>query len=95
MTSPDFLHLGGAFALINRWTFLLFGFDKLRAQAGVWRISEGTLILFAFIGGTIGAYAGRKLFRHKTRKQPFSNQLHSVAVIQALILAAVIGYSLG
>ena len=66
---------------------MLFGFDKLRAEAGSWRISEGTLLTWAFIGGSIGAYAGRAIFRHKTRKQPFSSHLHQTAVIHAIAVA--------
>ena len=61
--------------------------DKAKAEAGAWRISEGTLLNLAFFGGTAGAYAGRALFRHKTRKQPFSGQLHTIAVFQ--LIAAV------
>jgi uncharacterized membrane protein YsdA (DUF1294 family) len=63
------------------------GVDKIKAEAGSWRIAESTLLMLAFVGGTPGAYAGRAAFRHKTRKQPFSNQLHGIAGIQAFALA--------
>lgn len=56
------------------------------ARSGRWRIAEATLLFWAMIGGTAGAYAGRHLFRHKTRKQPFSGQLHRIAWLQALLL---------
>ncbi|RRQ51060.1 DUF1294 domain-containing protein [Sphingorhabdus wooponensis] len=80
----------GLFALVNLWTFLLFGVDKMRAGAGAGRVSEGALLAWALFGGTIGAYAGRALFRHKTRKQPFSSHLHQIAILQvcAAVLAA-------
>jgi uncharacterized membrane protein YsdA (DUF1294 family) len=39
------------------------------------------------LGGTIGAYAGRALFRHKTRKQPFSSHLHQTAILQGFAVA--------
>jgi uncharacterized membrane protein YsdA (DUF1294 family) len=79
----------GLFALVNLITFLLFGVDKLRAGAGSGRVSEGTLLTWALCGGSIGAYAGRALFRHKTRKQPFSSHLHQIAILQvcAFVLA--------
>jgi uncharacterized membrane protein YsdA (DUF1294 family) len=88
LTLPNAL---GLFALVNLWTFLLFGFDKLRARAGSARVSEGALLIWAFFGGSIGAYAGRALFRHKTRKQPFSSHLHQIAILQvcAAVLAAI------
>ncbi len=80
-----------AWALVNLWTFLLFGLDKFRAGAGSRRMSEGALLMWACLGGIIGAYAGRALFRHKTRKQPFSSHLHQIAILQvcAAVLAGV------
>jgi uncharacterized membrane protein YsdA (DUF1294 family) len=81
-------------ALVNIWTFILFGLDKIRAQAGSWRVSEGTLLIWAFLGGTIGAYAGRAAFRHKTRKQPFSSHLHQTAILQLIMLACGGGWML-
>jgi uncharacterized membrane protein YsdA (DUF1294 family) len=62
------------------------------AEAGRSRISEENLLSLAFIGGTPGAYAGRQLFRHKTRKQPFSNRLHAIAGFQIAGLALFGGW---
>lgn len=83
-----------AFALVNLWTFMLFGLDKIRAEEGGWRVSEGTLLFWAFLGGTIGAYAGRAVFRHKTRKQPFSSNLHQTAFIHVIAAALAGGWML-
>jgi uncharacterized membrane protein YsdA (DUF1294 family) len=35
------------------------------------------------IGGSPGALLARKLFRHKTRKEPFSTQLQVIIALQA------------
>jgi uncharacterized membrane protein YsdA (DUF1294 family) len=86
LTLPNIL---GAFALINIWTFMLFGIDKIRAEEGAWRVSESTLLSWAFFGGSIGAYVGRAIFRHKTRKEPFSSHLHQTAFLH--IIAAGLG----
>jgi uncharacterized membrane protein YsdA (DUF1294 family) len=83
-----------AFALVNLWTFMLFGLDKIRAEEGTWRVSEGTLLTWAFLGGTIGAYAGRSMFRHKTRKQPFSRHLHQTAFLHLTAAALTAGWML-
>lgn len=91
LTLPNAL---AAFALVNLWTFMLFGLDKIRAEEGSWRVSEGTLLLWAFLGGTIGAYTGRALFRHKTRKQPFSSSLHQTAIFQIFAAALAGGWML-
>ncbi|MDB5690020.1 MAG: cold-shock protein [Sphingomonas bacterium] len=69
--------------VVNGWTFARFGMDKQRAVAGLRRIPESDLLGLCLIGGTIGAYAGRHRFRHKTRKQPFSTYLHLIAVLQS------------
>jgi uncharacterized membrane protein YsdA (DUF1294 family) len=84
----------GVFALVNLWTFMLFGLDKIRAETGTWRVSEGTLLTWAFLGGTIGAYTGRAVFRHKTRKQPFSSNLHQTAIFQVFGAALAFGWML-
>ena len=71
-----------ALAVMNFLAVAAFGLDKARAEQGAWRISEDTLLQLAFFGGTLGAYAGRALFRHKTRKQPFCGRLHFNAGLQ-------------
>ena len=87
MDSPLNLAFGPAEIIIalvamNFAAFAAFGIDKARAENNARRISEAALLQLAFFGGIGGAYAGRALFRHKTRKQPFSNQLHTVALLQ-------------
>ena len=73
---------------INFAAFAAFGIDKMLAQAGKRRISESRLLGLAFLGGSPEAYAGRSMFRHKTRKQPFSGELHAIALLQLVALAA-------
>jgi len=68
--------------LVNLWTILRFWQDKRRAIAGVRRIPEADLLGLALIGGSPGAFAARRLFRHKTRKQPFSTWLWVIALAQ-------------
>jgi uncharacterized membrane protein YsdA (DUF1294 family) len=71
-----------AFILLNAWTFVMFGWDKIQAEKFRWRVSEATLLRLALFGGSLGAYAGRSLFRHKTRKQPFNSRLQTIVMIQ-------------
>lgn len=72
--------------VINLLTIVQFWDDKARARAGTRRIPEADLLGLALIGGTPGALLARQLFRHKTRKQPFSMHLYLIAVIQAGLL---------
>ncbi|MEO7179063.1 MAG: DUF1294 domain-containing protein [Allosphingosinicella sp.] len=70
-------------ALVNAATMLQFWDDKRRARAGAWRIPESTLLGLAAIGGSPGALLACRLFRHKTRKQPFAILLQLTATLQA------------
>ena len=77
--------------VVNCWTFLRFWQDKQRARAGDRRIPEADLLVLALIGGSPAAFLARNLFRHKTRKEPFSTQLQVIAALQ---LGAIIGLSI-
>ena len=79
---------------VNLAAFAAFGVDKRSARAGGRRVAEATLLRLALLGGTPGAYAGRRVFRHKTRKQPFSGRLFHIAVIQMLAIGGLIGWTL-
>lgn len=59
-------------AAINIVSFAAFGIDKWKARHHRWRIPEATLLLLAFLGGSFGAYAGMKVFNHKTRHRKFT-----------------------
>ncbi|HEX2794628.1 MAG TPA: DUF1294 domain-containing protein [Croceicoccus sp.] len=75
---------------VNLWTFAAFGHDKRQAIAGGRRTPEASLLLLALIGGSPGAFAGRRRFRHKTRKEPFSSILQVIAAIQIGVLAGLL-----
>ena len=72
-----------ALLALNLFTMLRFWQDKRRAMAGDRRVAEADLLGLALIGGSPGALLARRLFRHKTRKQPFSTWLLVIVAIQA------------
>ena len=88
-------NLTAAVIALNLLAFAMFGIDKAKARAGSWRVAESTLLMLAFVGGTLGAYAGRAVFRHKTRKAPFNSNLFVIAVLQLLALGGLIGWWFG
>ena len=55
----------------NLFVFILFGIDKQKALKNKWRISELSLIICSLLCGGIGAWLGRKVFNHKTKKTKF------------------------
>lgn len=67
---------------INVISFLVYGLDKWKARNEKYRISERTLLLLAAIGGSIGAYAGMQIFRHKTQKAKFYLGVPAIILLQ-------------
>lgn len=76
-----------AYLAVNGLTFLLFGWDKLRAILKKRRTPEFRLLFLAFIGGSVGAKAGQKVFTHKTTKQPFARRLNRICAFHLVLLA--------
>lgn len=56
---------------VNLVAFGYYGFDKGRARAGGPRVPEVVLHGLSAAGGALGAYAGMRVFRHKTVKGRF------------------------
>lgn len=70
---------------------LLFGFDKLRAKSGGWRVPEKTLLWMTFFFGGIGGALGMYLFRHKTKHAKFKILVPLFCILQiAGIIASYI-----
>lgn len=51
--------------------FVVYGFDKRRAQKDGHRVPEKTLHMMSLFGGWPGALMGQQVFRHKTQKLGF------------------------
>ena len=71
---------------LNAATLLCYGFDKLRARAGMGRVPELALHVLALCGGSPGAFAGQVLFGHKTRDLRFRLVFLAIVLLQALLL---------
>jgi len=72
--------------VINIVTFPVYGIDKWKAKQGSWRISEATLLIFAVIGGSIGALLGMKIWHHKTMHKKFKYGLPLILIIQIILI---------
>ena len=75
---------------VNVVAFGYYGYDKLRAKASRSRVPEVVLHGIALAGGTLGAYAGMRVFRHKTIKGQFRILFWLIAVLQVLLVAAAL-----
>ncbi len=72
-------------------TFCVYGLDKWKAQHGRWRVPEATLLLLAAIGGSVGAWAGMKLWHHKTLHKKFKYGIPAIIIIQIAVAAYLLG----
>ena len=72
----------------NVVTFILYGMDKYKAKKAKWRISETTLLTLAAIGGSIGAWAGMRIWHHKTLHKKFKYGIPILITMQV----AFVGY---
>lgn len=77
-------------AAINIAAWAAFGIDKRRAKKGRWRIAERTLLLLAFVGGSLGAIAAMCMFRHKTRKAKFFISIPVMFVVHCVAVTALL-----
>jgi uncharacterized membrane protein YsdA (DUF1294 family) len=79
----------GLIIIMNATGFFIMGADKKRAKKNLYRISESTLWNVAFLGGAIGATAGMKHYRHKTKHAQFKYGLPLLAIIEAGIFVYI------
>lgn len=73
---------------VNATAFITYGYDKRIAGSGRMRVPEAVLLGLALAGGTLGAYAGMRLFHHKTAKASFLQRFGWIAAGQALLVLA-------
>jgi uncharacterized membrane protein YsdA (DUF1294 family) len=77
---------------VNLLTVAAFAIDKRRAERGRRRTPEADLLFLAFAGGSPGAWAAMRLFRHKSAKRAFQRRLMRVTLLQGLIAVGAVGW---
>ena len=66
----------------NVVTFILYGMDKYKAKKAKWRISETTLLTLAAIGGSIGAWAGMRIWHPNNLRTKFNYGKPAIIISQ-------------
>ena len=79
--------------LANGAAYYAFARDKRASISGAPRIPEDRLLALAFLGGSIGAKIAQMTLRHKTRKEPFRQQLNGILAVQIVALAAAFAFA--
>ena len=90
---PVVLTVVGACVVLSVTSFVLYGMDKAAAEQGRRRTPEITLHLVSVAGGWPGALVGQRVFRHKTKKQPFRAVFWCTVSVNCAALAWL-GYSM-
>jgi uncharacterized membrane protein YsdA (DUF1294 family)/cold shock CspA family protein len=75
-----------AYGMFSAVAFVMYRADKTAAQQGAWRTSESNLHVIALLGGWPGALVARRVFRHKTTKQPFRTIFWGTVIANCLAL---------
>ena len=71
--------------IINVLAFVCYGLDKLKAKRNARRISERALLLLALVGGSVGAWLGMLVWRHKTKHAMFGIGVPVMLLLQAAL----------
>ena len=74
--------ISGILLTLNLLTFIIYGIDKFKAKKAKWRIPESTLLLLAVFGGSIGAWLGLQVWRHKTQHKKFKFGVPAIFILQ-------------
>ena len=74
---------------INVIAFLVYDIDKWKAKKSLWRIRETALLGLAVLGGSIGAWLGMKVWRHKTMHKKFKYGIPLILIAQIAIVLLV------
>lgn len=85
-------YLNIVFTLWNIVIFILYGVDKFKASKNLYRISELTLILPAFILAAPGALFGMVVFNHKTSKMKFRLLIPLAFILNLICYNFLTGY---
>ena len=72
--------------VINVVAFIMFGIDKLNAINHRTRIRIITLLMLAFIGGSIGGLIAMYAFRHKTQIDYFTVGVPLILLMQIVVI---------
>ena len=95
MMDVEFVYIVMAYiVLVNLAAFVVFGIDKWKAGHRRWRISEATLLMSAVVGGSLGAWLGMKVWRHKTLHCKFRYGVPAILVLQVAIILYLFGDNL-
>ena len=67
-------------------SFFTYGYDKSIAGRNITRVPEIVLHLLTLAGGTLGSFAGIRVFHHKTQKRSFQLIFWIIVALQVVVI---------
>ena len=71
--------------IINLFTFVCYGLDKYKSKRKSRRICERALLSTALVGGSVGAWLGMLVWRHKTKHAIFKFGVPIILLLQVAV----------
>ena len=85
-----FLFAGAYLLVVNIFTFALFAWDKYCATHDKWRVRESTLLIWAALGGALGAGAAMEICHHKTLHLKFKFGVPFLLFVQIILIGVLL-----
>ena len=73
-------------------TFIIYGIDKHKSKRGDRRVPEVIFHMLVLAGGFPGGWAGRSVFRHKTRKSIFLLVIILSTILHLGLMLWILGF---
>ncbi len=78
------------YVIWNAAVMAIYGLDKLFAKKDLRRIPEKTLFTLAALLGAVGAWAGMRIFRHKTKHTSFVFGIPLLALVNLVAIFFIV-----
>lgn len=72
------------YSIMSVICFFMMRIDKIRAEKGLWRISDDSLHMAQLLWGWPGTLIAQKIYFHKARKKTFQGALHFIIFIHLI-----------
>jgi uncharacterized membrane protein YsdA (DUF1294 family) len=92
LDSPDYWIAAGIVLVMSVAATVATQRDKLKAEAGAWRMPESTLHLLELLGGWPGAFLAQRRYRHKTSKLSYQFTFWLIVLLYEVVAAGVLSH---
>jgi len=81
------LKLFAAYLVMSLFSFIAYNLDKAKAEKGLWRTQENTLLMIDLFCGWPGGLVAQHLFHHKNRKANYQAGFWLITLLNIAVVA--------